>query len=149
MFIKFVEKACKSAQLNCACYFSFFLMRAFFGGYIFMEQTESGLVFDLPRLTIPTSITADSLPWILGATLLLLLIALRYKVWRGWKRRLNVFRRTEKPLLKVIGWLSLIVSPLWVALIFLVVFSYGNSPPLLAMPLASKACVGMCWLLLA
>ena len=95
----------------------------FLGGYIFIEQTETGLVFDLPPLIIPTSLNADTAPWVLGAVLLLSIIALRYKIWRGWKRRLNLFRRTEKPLLKFIGWLSILVSPLWVALIFLVFFS--------------------------
>ncbi len=88
-----------------------------------MEQTETGLVFDLPQLTIQNSFNADTAPWVLGAVILLLIIALRYKVWRGWKRRLDLFRRTEKPLLKFIGWFSVLVSPLWVALIFLVFFS--------------------------
>ena len=78
---------------------------------------------DLPPLTIPTSLNADTAPWVLGAAVLLLIIALRYKIWRGWNRRLNLFRRTEKPMLKFIGWLSVLVSPLWVALIFLVFFS--------------------------
>lgn len=88
-----------------------------------MENTDQGLVFDLPPFTIPTSLNSDTAPWVIGAAVLVLIIALRYKVWRGWKRRLSLFRQTEKPLLKLIGWLSVLVSPLWVALIFLVFFS--------------------------
>ncbi len=88
-----------------------------------MEKTETGLVFDLPPFTIPNSLDAQTMPWAIAAVVLLLILALRYKIWRGWKRRLNLFRRTEKPLLKFIGWLSVLISPLWVALIFLVFFS--------------------------
>lgn len=88
-----------------------------------MEKTETGLVFDLPPLTIPTTLNSESTPWIVAAAAILLLILLRYKFWRGWKRRLNLFRRTEKPFLKLIGWLSVLASPLWIALIALVFFS--------------------------
>lgn len=77
-----------------------------------MENTEEGLVFDLPPLTTPNSINSDTAPWVIGAVSLLLIVALRYKIWRGWKRRLSLFRNTEKPLLKFIGWLEASVSTL-------------------------------------
>lgn len=88
-----------------------------------METTDAGLVFDLPPFTIPTSLTPESVPWVVAAVILLLIVALRYKIWRGWRQRFNLFRRTEKPLLKAIGWISILVSPIWIALIFLVFFS--------------------------
>lgn len=88
-----------------------------------MEKTAQGWVVELPTLTIPTEFTPENVPWALAGALVFVLVFWRYKVWRGWRRRLNFFRRTEKPLLKVIGWLSVLVSPLWLALIALVFFS--------------------------
>ncbi|MCP5087966.1 MAG: pentapeptide repeat-containing protein [Rhodobacteraceae bacterium] len=88
-----------------------------------MNWDSAGLVFDLPPITIPTTVTQEAIPWIAAATLLVLIILLRYKPWRNFRRRFNLFRRTEKPLLKMIGWVSVLISPLWLALIALVFFS--------------------------
>ncbi|MEM7440511.1 MAG: pentapeptide repeat-containing protein [Pseudomonadota bacterium] len=88
-----------------------------------MEDSNTGWVLDLPPIALPTQITAETAPYAVGAVLIGLILLLRYKPWRGWGRRLNFFRRTEKPLLKFIGWLSVLVSPLWLALIALVFFS--------------------------
>mgnify|MGYP007079446250 CR=1 FL=1 len=88
-----------------------------------MEKTAEGWVINLPSFTIPNSLTAENVPWVVAAAVILLVILLRFKIWRGWRRRMNFFRRTEKPLLKAIGWLSVLVSPLWLALIALVFFS--------------------------
>ena len=115
-----------------------------------METTDTGLVFDLPPFTVPTSLSPESVPWVVAAVILLLIVTLRYKLWRGWRRRFNLFRRTEKPLLKAIGWISLLVSPIWVALIFLVFFSiwmlaisFGDSIGVESMRWHVLAIVGM------
>ncbi|MBR9862795.1 MAG: hypothetical protein GYB24_05060 [Rhodobacteraceae bacterium] len=88
-----------------------------------METTERGFVLDLPAITIPTALTPETVPWAIAAAVVLLILILRYKLWRGWRQRFNFFKRTEKPLLRVIGWMSILVSPIWVSLIFLVFFS--------------------------
>ncbi len=88
-----------------------------------MEKESAGLVIDVPPITIPTTVSAEALPWIVAGVLLVMILLFRYKPWRSWHRRLNLFRRTEKPLLKAIGWLSVLASPLWLALIVLVFFS--------------------------
>ena len=88
-----------------------------------MSEDSTGLVFDLPPITIPSEINGDTAPWIAGVAVLLLLLLVRYKPWRGLGRKLNIFRRTEKPLLKTIGWLSVLAIPVWLALIGLVFYS--------------------------
>ena len=88
-----------------------------------MEKDASGFVIDLPPLTLPTELSAEMVPWLIAAALVILLLLIRYKPWRWVARRLNFFRRTERPILKLIGWLSVLVSPLWLALIALIFFS--------------------------
>ncbi|MEM6620365.1 MAG: pentapeptide repeat-containing protein, partial [Pseudomonadota bacterium] len=88
-----------------------------------MDTDTEGWVIDLPPLTLPSTLSPEALPWVVAAVLLALILLLRYRPWQGLWRRVNLFRRTEKPLLKLIGWLSVAVSPLWLALIALVFWS--------------------------
>lgn len=111
-----------------------------------MEETNAGWVLDLPPVTLPNQITGQTLPYVVGAALIALILVLRYKPWRGWGRRLNLFRRTEKPLLKFIGWASVLVSPLWLALIALVFFSLWKLATTLG---AAGSVEGMRWHVLA